>query len=192
MGNNQSEGCWWADKVQWDASQAPRDLATEHLGKCGQTDESRLGALPPKGRVTFSRDNMGLQWHRKHPLPPLPPPDTLQFCGPSPLLHLSIHTSISCSLPLSANFPGPECCSNCLLPFHSVTGQKTWQSSKSLVALHWSEMDENVTGFNKGKWLPTGNTVASMESWGYCACDMNIQVDKGKLKTQGSVNNLRY
>lgn len=69
-GNNQSEECWWADKVQWDASQAPRDLATEHLGKCGQTDESRLGALPPKGRVTFSRDNMGLQWHRKHFPPP--------------------------------------------------------------------------------------------------------------------------
>lgn len=47
--------------MQWDASQAPRDLATEHLSKCGQTDEARLGALPPKGRVTFSGDNMGLQ-----------------------------------------------------------------------------------------------------------------------------------
>lgn len=35
-----------------------------------------------------------------------------------------------------SNFPGPECCSDCLLPFHSVTGQKIWQSSKSLVALH--------------------------------------------------------
>lgn len=71
VGNNECEGCWWADKVPWDTSQAPRDLATEHLGKCGQTDESRLGALPPKGRVTFSGDNMGLQWHRKHPPPPL-------------------------------------------------------------------------------------------------------------------------
>ena len=47
--------------MQWDASQPPLDLATEHLSKCGQTDESRLGALPPKGRVTFSGDNMGLQ-----------------------------------------------------------------------------------------------------------------------------------
>lgn len=45
-------------------------------------------------------------------------------------------SSLFPSLPLSANFPGPECCSKCLLPFHSVTGQKTWQSSKSLVALH--------------------------------------------------------
>lgn len=61
VGAGQCWRCWWADKVQWDASQAPRDLATEHLSKCGQTDESRLGALPPKGRVTFSGDNMGLQ-----------------------------------------------------------------------------------------------------------------------------------
>lgn len=47
--------------MQRDASQAPLDVATERLGKCGQTDESRLGALPPKGRMTFSGDNMGLQ-----------------------------------------------------------------------------------------------------------------------------------
>lgn len=139
MGNNQCEGCWWADKVQWDASQAPLDLATEYLGKCGQTDESRLGALPPKGRVTFSGDNMGLQWHRKHPPP-------LAHCSSvAPFLSF-----ISQSFPpfrpwsLSANFPGPECCRNCLLPFHSVTGQKTWQSSKSLAALQsgmkWMKM----------------------------------------------------
>lgn len=47
-------------------------------------------------------------------------------------------------LSFSANFPDPECCSNCLPPFHSVTGQKTWLSSKSLVALHqgakWMKM----------------------------------------------------
>ena len=132
--NNQREGCWWADKVQWDASQPPLDLATEHLGKCGQTDESRLGVLPPKGRVTFSGDNMGLQWHRKH----LP-----THCSSVPPLLSSISpSSLYFALPPSANFPGPECCS--LLPFHSVTGQKIWQSSKSLVAQHrgakWMKM----------------------------------------------------
>lgn len=46
--------CCWADKTQRDASQAPLDVATEHLSKCGQTDESRLRELPPKGKVTFS------------------------------------------------------------------------------------------------------------------------------------------
>lgn len=140
VGNNECEGCWWADKVPWDTSQAPRDLATEHLGKCGQTDESRLGALPPKGRVTFSGDNMGLQWHRKHP----PSSSTLHFCGPSSFFHLSILSYFSLCFPFSANFPDPECCSNCLPPFHSVTGQKIWLSSKSLVALHqgakWMKM----------------------------------------------------
>lgn len=42
------------------------------------------------------------------------------------------------------NFSGPECCSNCLVTFHSVTGQKTWSTSKSLVALQrgvkWMKM----------------------------------------------------
>lgn len=35
--------------------QASLDVTTEHLGKCSQTDECRLGALPPKGRQTFLR-----------------------------------------------------------------------------------------------------------------------------------------
>lgn len=140
VGNNECEGCWWADKVPWDTSQAPRDLATEHLGKCGQTDESRLGALPPKGRVTFSEDNMGLQWHRKHPPPPL------HCISMAPLLFsisLSFPTFLFAFLSLLISLI-PECCSNCLPPFHSVTGQKTWLSSKSLVALHqgakWMKM----------------------------------------------------
>lgn len=150
--NDPCEGCSRADKVQWDASQAPLDLATEHLGKCGQTDESRLGALPPKGRVTFSGDNMGLQWHRKHPLRP-PPHCTHCSSFPSSLHPFPLFRPRPLSL--SANFPGPECCSSCLLPFHSVTGQKIWQSSKSLVALYqggrngwkcdWLQQKEMIT-----------------------------------------------
>lgn len=45
-----------------------RAVTIEHLPKFTQTDESRLLAQPPKGEVTFSRDTMKPQWHRKHPL----------------------------------------------------------------------------------------------------------------------------
>ncbi|TNN48521.1 hypothetical protein EYF80_041265 [Liparis tanakae] len=59
MGSDQREACWWADRVERDASQALPDLATEHLGKCGQTDESRLGAPPPKGRRGYAEIPLG-------------------------------------------------------------------------------------------------------------------------------------
>lgn len=74
-----------------------------------------------------------------------------------PSLQPSLYFAHPPSLPPSANFPRPECCS--LLPFHSVTGQKIWQSSKSLVAQHrgakWMKM---WVGSTKGKWLQTGKT----------------------------------
>lgn len=75
------------------------------------------------------------------------PPSSSTLCiSVAPLL-FSISPSFPTFLarfPFSANFPAPECCSNCLPPFHSVTGQKTWLSSKSLVAPHqgvkWMKM----------------------------------------------------
>lgn len=120
-------------KVKWDASQPPRDPAIEHLSKCGQTDESRLGALPPKGRVTFSGDNMGLLWQEKNKTPMLFGSVPLLF--PHPFFRSSSSLSILISLVLFAAITA-----ECL--FYSLTGQKTWQSSKSLPALHQG-----------GKWL---------------------------------------
>lgn len=114
---------WWANEEQRDTSQAPRNLATERLCKCGRTDESRLGALPPKGRVTFSGDNMGLQWHRKHRLPRHSA--VMWPLAILPSLHPALHFL------LSADSPRLERCSNCPQPLHSVTGQRT--CSKSLV-----------------------------------------------------------
>ena len=64
--------CLWPNRVVRASSlppQAPVGLVTERLCKCGQTDEAHLPAPPPKGTLTFSGDNIGLQWHRKHSFP---------------------------------------------------------------------------------------------------------------------------
>ena len=103
--------CLWTNKVQQDASQATGILAMKHLPKCGQTDESRLRALPPKGRVTFSGDNVGLQWHRKpHHHQPTPLCSTVT----------QLHSSVSVCIPLfrslySVNLAAPEWSACCLL-----------------------------------------------------------------------------
>lgn len=186
VGNSQCERCWWADKVQWDASQAPRDLATEHLGKCGQTDESRLGALPPKGRVTFSGDNMGLQWHRKH----FPPPWHSAVLWP-----LSFPPSLQPPLPLPPSLLISLVLSAAVTTFCLFILLQVKRLDK--VPKAWRHYTREWNGW-KCDWVQQRKMITDrkdtqhqvhflkiLESCSCCVCVINIQTQKGKLRTQG-------